>query len=151
MHTAHGHSSASQPNRSISLRKYDTSNSTNGSVNADEHFYTHIYLGWSSIAAFVRFLYCVVVCTPCTNDVDDACIAQLQCLHCNRIEMNEIDVTDGDGKENNNKRNGTYTAKLAERSKKKLIALHNKHLHAHNHKVTNLQLRYPTANIVYVI
>lgn len=66
--------------------------------------------------------------------------------------MNEIDVTDGDGKENNNKRNGTYTAKLAERrEEKKLIALHNKHLHAHNHKVTNLQLRYPTANIVYVI
>lgn len=28
-----------------------------------------------------------------TNDVDDACIAQLQCLHCNRIE---IDVTDGE-------------------------------------------------------
>lgn len=33
--------------------------------------------------------------------------------------MNEIDVTDGDGKENNNKRNGTYTAKLAERREKK--------------------------------
>lgn len=82
--------------------------------------FIHIYMyRLKFYSAFVRFLYCVVVCMPCTNDVDDACIAQLHCLHCNRIEMNEIDVTDGDGKENNNKRNGTYTAKLAERRRKK--------------------------------
>lgn len=52
-------------------------------------------------------------------------------------------------KEYNNK---TYTdTHMMHTKKKNVIALHNKHLHAHNHKVTNLQLRYPTANIVYVI
>lgn len=96
----------------IALRKCDDKKKLTRlmAFNADEHIYTcagELIRCWASapvslsLCVCMRALYVLLCMSARRNDVDDACIAQLQCKHCNRIEMNEIDVTDGDGKQNN--------------------------------------------------